>query len=343
VNPDAVLVTFDEQLRRHLESAAVDENIEYGEHVTRSIPAGKGWAGVIWSGLDQASADRVIAEQISRFTQLSSPWEWKHYSYDQPADLPQRLLAAGFTAGPPEALMVAEICELALDFPPPPDVKVAEVTDEHGVQELVRVHDSVFGGDHSAVGEALLDALTRQPPTAAALVAMAGSTPIAAGRVEFNSGTEFASLWGGGTLPAWRGRGVFRSLVARRAAIASARGFRYLQVDAAPASQPVLRRLGFTELATTTPFTHQGGTDAETGRQVPGRARLPKPAPDGRSGLAFRARIPPYALRHELRQWPAGDGQRHRSCEGRRRLTHPSARDADSGQSCRVSPRPRSA
>ena len=91
------------------------------------------------------------------------------------------------------------------------------------------------------------------------MVALAGRTPISAGRVEFHPGTDFASLWGGGTLPAWRGRGVFRSLVAHRAALAAARGFRYLQVDASPDSRPILKRLGFVELATTTPFTHPGG------------------------------------------------------------------------------------
>jgi GNAT superfamily N-acetyltransferase len=89
---------------------------------------------------------------------------------------------------------------------------------------------------------------------------MAGHTPIAAGRVEFHAGTHFASLWGGGTLPAWRGRGAFRSLVAHRAALASARGFRYLQVDASPESRPILQRLGFIELAATTPFVHSGSS-----------------------------------------------------------------------------------
>jgi GNAT superfamily N-acetyltransferase len=78
------------------------------------------------------------------------------------------------------------------------------------------------------------------------------------GRVEFSPGTDFAGLWGGGTLPDWRGRGVFGSLVAYRAALASARGFRYLQVDALPASRPILQRLGFVQVATTTPFVHRG-------------------------------------------------------------------------------------
>jgi GNAT superfamily N-acetyltransferase len=137
-------------------------------------------------------------------------------------------------------------------------VDLLPVIDRHGADALVAVHNEVFGGDHSAMGRTLLARLARQPSATAAIVAVAGQTPIAAGRVEFHPGTEFASLWGGGTLPAWRGRGVFRSLVAGRAALASARGFRYLQVDASPDSRPILERLGFVQLATTTPFTHPG-------------------------------------------------------------------------------------
>lgn len=49
---------------------------------------------------------------------------------------------------------------------------------------------------------------------------------------------------------------MFRALVAYRAARAAARGFRYLQVDASPDSEPILRRLGFVRLATTTPYTY---------------------------------------------------------------------------------------
>ena len=96
----------------------------------------------------------------------------------------------------------------------------------------------------------------------ARVLAVAAQTPIAAGRVEFHPGTEFAGLWGGGTLPAWRRRGVFRALVAHRAALASDRGFRYLQVDASPDSRPILERLGFVALATTTPFIYSGATMA---------------------------------------------------------------------------------
>lgn len=259
----AVLAAFDEQIRRHPQPDAPDGFVEHDDTVVRSMSPAEGWSGVTWSQLDQRTADKVIAEQIRRFAELSRPWEWKHYSYDQPADLPDRLLAAGFAPQPVETALVAEIADLDLDALAPPAVQLSPVVDKQGVETLVAVHDEVFGGEHSSLGSSLLAGLQRRPSTAAAVVAWAEGRPISAGRVEFHAGTDFASLWGGGTVMGWRGRGVFRALVVQRAAAAAARGFRYLQVDASPESRPILQRLGFVELSTTTPFTHRGGRAPE--------------------------------------------------------------------------------
>jgi GNAT superfamily N-acetyltransferase len=257
MDPVAALAAFNQQIRRPAADDVGYGRIEREGPVIRCLAHQNGWNGVLWSDLDEATADEVIADQVTRFAGLGE-WEWKHYSYDQPADLPARLEAAGLTRKPSEALMVADVSKLALDTAAPDGVEVREVVDQAGVAVLVALHDEVFGGDHAGLGSALVAQLRTQPPTAAAFVAWAGQEPVCAGRVEFHPGTDFASIWGGGTLPEWRGRGVFRSLVARRAAVAAARGFRYLQVDAAPASRPILERLGFVELATTTPFVHPG-------------------------------------------------------------------------------------
>jgi hypothetical protein len=48
------------------------------------------------------------------------------------------------------------------------------------------------------------------------------------------------------------------AVVAYRARLARERGYRYLQVDASADSSPILRRLGFAELARTTPFIYPG-------------------------------------------------------------------------------------
>ncbi|HEX3812019.1 MAG TPA: hypothetical protein VHX59_04180, partial [Mycobacteriales bacterium] len=254
----AVLTAFNEQLRRHPVPDPPDGFVERGDGVVRMMSRGDGWIGVTWAELTEVDADAVIAAQVDRLGTSGQPWEWKHYSYDQPSDLPERLLAAGFTCEPAETLLVAEIADLDLDVRPPTGVDLLTVVDRSGADALVSVHDEVFGGDHSEIGRAVLAGLANEPSTVAAVVAMAGPTPISSGRMEFHLGTDFASIWGGGTLPAWRGRGVFRSLVAHRAALAAATGFRYLQVDATEDSRPILRRLGFIELATTTPFIYPG-------------------------------------------------------------------------------------
>jgi GNAT superfamily N-acetyltransferase len=255
---DAVLAAFDVQIRRRPQPDA-GQRVEHDRGVVRAVADAGGWSGVTWSCLDADNADAVIAAQIARFGALPGSWEWKHYSYDRPSDLPERLLAAGFTREPAESLLVAAIADVALDTPAPPGVGLRETADAADMDVLVALHDAVFGGDHSGVGAALLAGIEREPRTAAGVIAYAGEAPIAAARVEFHQGTDFASLWGGGALPAWRGRGVFGALVAHRARLAAHRGFRYLQVDALPTSRPILERLGFVELATTTPFTHPGG------------------------------------------------------------------------------------
>lgn len=253
-----VRAAVDAQLRRE---ADYDSGVEREDRVTRVLPPGAGWTGVTWSdlaGVDGPAVDAVIAAQVRRFVAAGRAFEWKHYSHDQPADLPDRLRAAGFVPEPPEALLVAEIADLDQRVAPPEGVRLVPVLDEAGMRDFVAVHEAVFGGDYTAFGAALLDQLRRRPDTVIALVALAGDTPIATARLNFHAGTEFASLWGGGTLADWRGRGVFRALVAHRAALAAARGFRYLRVDASPDSEPILRRLGFVALATTTPYVHPG-------------------------------------------------------------------------------------
>ncbi|HEX9514884.1 MAG TPA: GNAT family N-acetyltransferase [Streptosporangiaceae bacterium] len=89
------------------------------------------------------------------------------------------------------------------------------------------------------------------------LIALAGDEPVSAARTDFVAGTEFAGLWGGGTLPRWRRQGIYRALVRYRAELAAGRGFKYLTVDASEQSRPILERIGFERLAVTTPYTRR--------------------------------------------------------------------------------------
>ncbi|MER7001976.1 GNAT family N-acetyltransferase [Dactylosporangium sp. NPDC000555] len=251
MNADEILARFDREIRQRPQEGP-DAIVESEPGIVRVLSAHDGWAGITWSDLTGLDADAVVAAQVRRFAATGLPWEWKLYSHDRPADLPARLLAAGFEPGPPESLLVAEVDALPRSAELPDSVRLVPVTGKHEADLLVRVHDEVFGGDHSAIGRHLL----ARPDIVRAVVAVVGDRPICAGRVEFHEGTPFASIWGGGTSPDWRGRGVFRALVAYRAGLAVAAGYRYLQVDASADSSPILRRLGFVHLATTTPYVH---------------------------------------------------------------------------------------
>ena len=195
----------------------------------------------------------MVAAEIARSV---GSFEWKLYSHDRPADLAERLEAAGLHREPVETLLVAEIADLDLPVADPAGVRTTVVDDADGVATMLRVHDEVFGPGtmYPSVVESVRTALALRPRPIEAVVAWAGDVPVSAGRVEFHEGTDFASMWGGGTLPAWRGRGVFRALVGHRATLARDRGYRYLQVDALPTSRPILERMGFHPLAETTPW-----------------------------------------------------------------------------------------
>jgi GNAT superfamily N-acetyltransferase len=261
MDPAAVLTTYDQQIRRGARTDSPSARVERDGAVVRQIGEAHDWNGVHWADVDVATADAVIAEQVRYFTAAGREFEWKLHSHDRPADLADRLLAAGFTPEPPETVMVAEAAELHTEPELPEGVRLLPVTDAAGVRLMADAHEVAFGEDGSGLAEHLakrvLVQLTETPDLIVAVVAMAGDTPVSSARMEFSPGTDFAGLWGGGTAPRWRGKGIYRALVAHRARIASERGCRYLQVDASDDSRPILQRLGFLPLSVTTPYVYQ--------------------------------------------------------------------------------------
>lgn len=252
----AVLALFDRDMREGAQPDGPDARIERVGRIVRQVSSEHGWNGVVWSDLDAAGADAAITEQIAHFSRLGREFEWKLYGHDLPVDLGQRLRAAGFVGQPEETLMIGEVAGLNLDAEPPEGIRILPVTDSAGVDLVAQVHEKAFGTDGSRLRHQLLAQLRADADTVVAVVALAGDTPVSAARMELVPGTRFAGLWGGGTVEGWRGRGIYRALVAHRARAAVDRGYRYLQVDAMSSSRPILERLGFEPLTTTTPYVY---------------------------------------------------------------------------------------
>ena len=261
----SALTAFDAQVRQSTQPDEPGVLIEADGTVVRCIsPDDRGASWITWSRLDPGNADDVIAAQVEFFKARRQQFEWKLYDYDQPADLARRLVAAGFVADDEELLMVAETEQVAAEVRLPDGVAVAQVTDAAGVGQLFDVHERVFGAAQPRLRQSLFTRLASSPESVAMVIAYAGAEPVCAARAEFPPGCDFAGLWGGGTVRAWRGQGIYRALVAYRAQLAAARGYRYLQVDALPASQPILARLGFVPLARTTPYIWDPGVASDT-------------------------------------------------------------------------------
>ncbi|MFI0226806.1 GNAT family N-acetyltransferase [Streptomyces lydicus] len=254
---EKVLALFDRQMRRDAQPDGPGTRVERDGDVVRQVGADHDWNGVLWSDLDQATADAAITAQVRYFSALGREFEWKAYAHDRPGDLGRRLQWAGFTPEPQEALMVALTQDLPTDIALPEGVHLHPVTDPTGVELVADVHEQAFGTSSERLRQRLLAQLAQNQESVTMVVAMAGDLPVSAARMELNPDTEFAGLWGGGTVAAWRGRGIYRALVAQRARGAADLGYRYLQVDATDQSRPILQRLGFTVLTTTTPYVYQ--------------------------------------------------------------------------------------
>jgi len=248
---------YDAQLRAH-----VPERMPDGVRTERSGPitrtAGLGHRGFVeyrdLGDLTRDELDTLIAEQVAWFAALGEPFEWKLHGHDRPAFLAERLRAAGFVAEELETVMVAEIASLDLHVEPPDGVVLREVATRAEFERIAAMETRVWGLDESWHADSLEQEKTADPDGLRIFVAEAGGTVVSAGWLRLPSGTEFGTLWGGSTLAAWRGRGIYRALVARRGRLAVEQGRRYLEVDASDDSRRILERLGFVPVATTQPF-----------------------------------------------------------------------------------------
>jgi len=251
----ALLAVYDEHMR------GVEPNLPAGMRCERDGPLLRvigGHRGYISGprdvGVTGAELDRLIARQRDYFAARGEAVEWKTYDYDEPADLPDRLRAAGFVPEDPETVVVALTTAIAAEPVLPGGVVLRQVTADQDMHRIGAMESEVWHTDRDGTSERLIREVAAAPDDYIVLTAEAAGRVVAAGWLEMRPGSQFAGLWGGATLAEWRGRGIYRALVARRAQLAAARGIRYLQVDASSDSAPILQRLGFQPLATTTPY-----------------------------------------------------------------------------------------
>jgi ribosomal protein S18 acetylase RimI-like enzyme len=208
---------------------------------------------IVFSDLEAGDVEATVAAQAEHFKRLGEDVEWKLYAHDGPETLRRALAAHGFEADEPETVMLLELGSAAFSSTSTPaDVEVRTVRTPADLAVYLAVTARAFGKEPQSSADDLALRLFGNAPETVAMIAFAGGRTVAAGRLELPRERAFASLWGGGTDPELRGRGIYRRLVEARAEIARARGYPYLTVDARETSRPILERLGFRALTTVT-------------------------------------------------------------------------------------------
>lgn len=254
-----LLAAYDAQVR-----GRVPDPLPTGVTVERDGPllrffglAGRGF--VIYRDLDLlegADLDELIARQVQVFAERGERFEWKLHGHDRPGDLPRRLRAAGFVPEDTETIVIAPVADIAGEVRLPEGVSLREVTSRADFERIATLEQAVWGDEdqQSWLVDMLESERAVDPEALTIVMAEAGATVVCAAWLRFERHTEFATLWGGATLPQWRRRGIYRATVAYRANLAAACGSRYLETDASDESRPILERLGFTTVTTTTPY-----------------------------------------------------------------------------------------
>lgn len=262
LSADELLAAYDAQLRARVpDTLPHGVEVEWDGPVLRMLdPATQGW--VVYrdlAGVDGAELDALIARQIEWFRARGARFEWKLHGHDEPASLPEHLRAAGFVPEAQETIVIAPLHAVAGSVRLPDGATLREVRERVDLERIAGLQEAVWDEPAPWVVSMLESELAADPAALAVVVAEADGEVVCAAWIRFESGTDFGTLWGGATLRSWRGRGIYRATVAYRANLALARGLRLAAVDASDDSRPILERLGFVPVTTTTPYVWSPG------------------------------------------------------------------------------------
>jgi len=258
VTPDELLRIYDDEVRgafpRRLPPGWTAEQ---DGPLTRCLTGREGFAWLT-SPADPLSESelRALVDRTVAFYREHGTWfEWKILDHDRP-DLPPLLRDAGAETEPHEALVLGEARTLASEVVLPDGIEVRQVAERPDLERIAAMESEVWGEDWAWMADDLESRLHAAEPIHVFVAedVSADGLVVSAAWLAPMAGTRVAGLWGGSTLAAYRGRGIYRALVATRARRALELGYELLQVDASDDSRPILERLGLHVIGGTQPY-----------------------------------------------------------------------------------------
>ncbi len=251
------LAAYDRQLRTDSESAHAVDTVVLGPLRLSVFPGGRGFISYAdLGGADAAAVGDLVDAALDHFRALpgTTSVEWKTRGHDHAPGLHQTLVSRGFVAEEPESIMIGEATLLAQDVPVPEGLQIRRARTDDEIWAMEEMQGIVFEDPEWRPRAETTLHRVREDDTVELWIALDGARVVSAGRLEPVAGTDFAGLWGGATLPEWRGRGIYRALTAERARSALAAGKRFLHSDSTEFSRPILERSGLVKVSTTTPY-----------------------------------------------------------------------------------------
>ncbi len=254
------LQAYDEQLRTDAETPSAIAITRLGPLRLVRFAGGRGFVTYpAPSGDDADAITSLVGAALDHYVQGPeiTRVEWKTRGHDHIDGLHQALLDNGFERDERESIMIGRAELLDVEVRLPSGVTLRTVTDEVDVRAMTVMEDLAFGSD---MADGMTAALMRRLALNDGMqlwVAETDGQIVAAGRLEPVAGSDFAGIWGGATLPAWRRRGIYGALTAARARSALAKGKTLIHSDSNEESRPILERSGLQKVSTTTPYHWQ--------------------------------------------------------------------------------------
>lgn len=223
---------------------------------------------VLGARFTEATADARIREIVARYREARTSFVWWVSPFDEPGDLGARLSAAGLTLEGTAPAMAADLLEVPLEEPPPPDLEIVPVIDAGTLDEFLRVIAADWlewtDGETTPVQQRTLDAWRSQippklagEPVALRWIGRVDGTVVATSRISIGAGV--AGLYAISTLPLHRGKGYGRAMTIAALRAARRLDYRIGVLQASDLGYSVYRRLGFRDLFSYAVFVHPGG------------------------------------------------------------------------------------
>ncbi|MEU0443561.1 GNAT family N-acetyltransferase [Streptomyces sp. NPDC006186] len=241
------------------ERRALGQSADWGG-VVREYASDGTECRIVYSRCTPEELDDVIQKEVDLARTEAYTLEWKVYGHDTPADLGERLVAAGFEADDEESVLVLPLDEMSLAAFDTDGRDIRRVTDGQGLDDYAEIASALGRRDAEEERDRLAAALRDTPEVLSIHIAYVDGTPASCGRVLFRPHGPYAELAGGRTRPEYRRRGLFTALVSSRLQEARARGRTHVFVDALPTSEPILSKRGFRFVTRTRPFVYEPGS-----------------------------------------------------------------------------------